>query len=148
MGAETEFDEIPFSAAHYLSIELFDAINCLTIHTENLISREKIEREKNNAEILRMAEQGPTEEELDKAKRYLKGSYPLRFDTSTKIARQLVEIQRDDLSIDYINMRNDLIGAVTIEDARRVAQRLYGDGSLYMTMVGRPDGVETPAKGG
>ncbi len=101
-----------------------------------------------DAEILRMAEQGPTEEELDKAKRYLKGSYPLRFDTSTKIARQLVEIQRDDLGIDYINTRNDLIDAVTIEDARRVAQRLYGDGSLYVTMVGRPDGVETPAKGG
>ncbi len=99
-------------------------------------------------EIRRMAGEGPSEEELEKAKRFLKGSYPLRFDTSTKIARQLVEIQRDDLGIDYINERNDLIDAVTIEDARRVARRLYGDGSLYVTMVGRPDGVETPAKGG
>jgi len=99
-------------------------------------------------EIRRMAEEGPTEKELEKAKRYLKGSYPLRFDTSNKIARQLVEIQRDNLGIDYINERNGLIDAVTIEDARRVAQRLYGDGNLYVTMVGRPDGVETPAKGG
>ncbi|WP_436642865.1 M16 family metallopeptidase [Microbaculum sp. FT89] len=99
-------------------------------------------------EIKRMADEGPTAEELDKAKRYLKGSYPLRFDTSTKIARQLVEIQRDKLGIDYINERNDLIDAVTIEDARRVAQRLYGDGSLYVTMVGRPDGIAADAKGG
>lgn len=99
-------------------------------------------------EIRRMAMDGPSAEELEKAKRYLKGSYPLRFDTSTKIARQLVEIQRDELGIDYINKRNDLIDAVTIEDARRVAGRLLGDGSLYVTMVGRPDGVATPAKGG
>ena len=101
-----------------------------------------------DAEIGRMASEGPTEEELEKAKRYLKGSYPLRFDTSTKIARQLVEIQRDELGIDYINKRNDLIDAVTIEDARRVAERLYGDGGLYVTMVGRPDGIVTPAGGG
>ncbi|MEJ8571781.1 pitrilysin family protein [Microbaculum marinum] len=101
-----------------------------------------------DAEIRRMADEGPTEEELAKAKRYLKGSYPLRFDTSTKIARQLVEIQRDDLGIDYINERNGLIEGVTIEDARRVAKRLYGDGSLYVTMVGKPDGLVTPAKGG
>ncbi len=49
---------------------------------------------------------------------------------------------------DYMNTRNGLLDAVTIEDARRVARRLYGDGSLYVTMVGRPDGVEAPAKGG
>lgn len=99
-------------------------------------------------EIKRMADEGPTAEELDKAKRYLKGSYPLRFDTSTKIARQLVEIQRDKLGIDYINKRNDLIDAVTIDDAKRVARKLYGDGSLYVTMVGRPDGIAADAKGG
>lgn len=99
-------------------------------------------------EIKRMADEGPTAEELEKAKRYLKGSYPLRFDTSTKIARQLVEIQRDKLGIDYINKRNDLIDAVTIDDAKRVARKLYGDGSLYVTMVGRPDGIAADAKGG
>ena len=38
------------------------------------------------AEIDKLASEGPTEEELDKAKKYLIGSYALRFDTSTKIA--------------------------------------------------------------
>ncbi len=52
-------------------------------------------------EIRRMAEAGPTEEELGKAKEYLKGSYALNFDTSTKIAQQLVQIQIEDLGIDY-----------------------------------------------
>ncbi len=89
------------------------------------------------AEIRRMASEGPTEDELAKAKAYLKGSYALHFDTSTKIAGQLVQIQLDDLGIDYINKRNGLIDAVTIEDARRVAKRL-ADGGVLVTVVGRP----------
>ena len=44
---------------------------------------------------------------------------PMRsnFDTSTKIASMLLQIQLDDLGIDYIDKRNALIDAVTIEDA-------------------------------
>ena len=42
-----------------------------------------------------MALNGLAEEELEKGKKYLIGSYPLRFDTSTKIAAQLVQIQLD-----------------------------------------------------
>ena len=45
------------------------------------------------AEIRDMARDGLNEEELEKGKNYLIGSYPLRFDTSTKIAGQLVHIQ-------------------------------------------------------
>ena len=46
-------------------------------------------------EFRRFAEDGPTEDELDKAKKFLIGSYALRFDTSTKIASQLVNLQLD-----------------------------------------------------
>src|SRR5262249_31220401 len=53
-------------------------------------------------EIRRLAEEGPTEEELTKAKTYLKGSYVLGLDTSPRIAGQLVQIQIDKLGIDYI----------------------------------------------
>jgi zinc protease len=88
-------------------------------------------------EIRRLAESGPTEEELAKAKSYLKGSYALNFDTSTKIANLLVQIQLDDLGIDYIERRNGLIEAVTLADVRRVAKRLL-DGGILVTVVGRP----------
>ncbi|HEY4920233.1 MAG TPA: pitrilysin family protein [Xanthobacteraceae bacterium] len=87
-------------------------------------------------EIHRLAETGPTEEELAKAKSFLKGSFPLRFDTSTKIATQLVLMQVEDLGIDYIDKRNGLIDAVTPADAKRVAQDLL-DGKLLVVMVGR-----------
>jgi zinc protease len=92
------------------------------------------------AEIRRMAESGPTEDELAKAKDYLKGSYALRFDTSTKIAAQLVAIQLDDLGIDYIERRNRLVDGVTLDDARRVAGSLFS-GGLLVTVVGKPKGM-------
>jgi zinc protease len=94
------------------------------------------------SEIRRMAESGPTDEELAKTKDFLKGSYALRFDTSSKIAGQLLQIQIDRLGIDYIEKRNSLIEAVTLADTRRVAKELLS-GGLLTTVVGKPKGVTT-----
>jgi zinc protease len=91
-------------------------------------------------EIKRMADEGPTPDELAAAKSFLKGSYALTLDTSAKIAAQLTQIQIDDLGIDYIQRRGALIDAVTIADAKRVARRLYG-GGLLVTVAGRPKGL-------
>jgi zinc protease len=91
-------------------------------------------------QVKRMAENGPTAEELAAAKSYLKGSYALTLDTSGKIAAQLTQIQIDNLGIDYIQRRGALIDAVTIEDARKAAHRLYGGGML-VTVAGRPKGL-------
>jgi zinc protease len=94
------------------------------------------------AELLKMAEEGPTAEEFAKTKTYLKGSYPLGLDTSGKIAAQLVQIQLDNLGIDYMQRRSALIDAVSLADTKRVAKRLYGAG-LLVTVVGRPQGVKS-----
>ncbi|HET8972811.1 MAG TPA: pitrilysin family protein [Pseudolabrys sp.] len=91
-------------------------------------------------ETKRMAENGPTAEELAAAKSFLKGSYALTLDTSGKIAAQLTQIQIDNLGIDYIQRRSSLIDAVTIEDAKKAARRLYGSGML-VTVAGRPKGL-------
>jgi zinc protease len=95
-------------------------------------------------QIQRLAKNGPTEDELVRAKSFLKGAYALRFDTSSKIASQLVAIQMDDLGIDYIKTRNHRVDAVTFADVKRVAKRLL-DGGLLVTVVGRP---QVAAKGG
>jgi zinc protease len=92
------------------------------------------------SEIRRLAESGPTAAELAKAKAYLKSSFVLSLDTSTKIAALLVQMQLDDLGIDYIERRGGMIDAVTLDDAKRVAKRLL-DGGLLVTVVGRPAGV-------
>ena len=97
------------------------------------------------SEIRRLAEDGPTEEELAESKSFLTGSYALSFDTSTKIAEQLVQIQRESLGIDYIDKRNSLVQDVTMADVKRVARRLL-DADMLITVVGRPQPL--PAKGG
>ncbi len=92
------------------------------------------------AETKRMAESGPTADELAAAKSYLKGAYALTLDTSPKIAAQLTQIQLDHLGIDYVQRRGAMIDAVTVEDAKRVAKRLYSGGML-VTVAGRPKGL-------
>lgn len=92
-------------------------------------------------EWARMGAEGPTPEEVDDAKTYLTGSYPLRFSSTGDIAGTLLGIQLDDLGIDYINIRNDLVDAVTAEDARRVARELFRAEDLTVVIVGRPHGV-------
>ncbi len=92
-------------------------------------------------EILSLSELGPTEGELEQAKKYLIGSYALRFDTSTKIAGQLANLQADGFGVEYLDDRNRLIAAVTLDDAKRVAKRLFGDGKLLVTLAGRPHGM-------
>jgi zinc protease len=92
------------------------------------------------SETKRMAEHGPTADELAAAKSFLKGSYALSLDSSGKIAAQLTQIQLDNLGIDYIQRRGAMIDAVTIEDAKRVAKRLYSGGML-VTVAGRPKGL-------
>jgi zinc protease len=91
-------------------------------------------------ETRRMAMDGPTQEELDKAKAYLKGSYALGFDTSAKIAGQLVQIQLDKLGIDYPERRGAMIDAVTLSEAKRVAKRLL-DAKMLTLVVGRAQGL-------
>jgi zinc protease len=88
----------------------------------------------------RMAADGPTQEELDKAKAYLKGSYAIAFDTSSKIAGQIVQIQLDKLGMDYPEKRNAMIEAVTLADAKRVAKRLL-DTKMLTVVVGRAQGL-------
>ena len=89
-------------------------------------------------EIVKLSSDGIPEQELDKAKKYLIGSYALRFDTSRKIAGQLVSLQLDGYGVERLDTRNDSIAAVTVEDAARTAKRLLGDGDLLITIAGKP----------
>jgi zinc protease len=92
-------------------------------------------------EMARLKTDGPTDDELQKAKNYLTGSYALGFDTSTKIAHNLAQIAFEGLGIDYVARRNPLVSAVTQADIRRAAERTLGDGNLLVVIAGRPTGL-------
>ena len=87
------------------------------------------------------ATMGISQDELDKAKTYLTGAYPLRFDGNGPIADILVGMQMDGLPIDYIKTRNAQVEAVTLDDVRRVAGQLIKPDQLHFVVVGQPVGV-------
>ncbi len=92
-------------------------------------------------EIARVARGEISQERLDDAKTYLTGSFPLRLTSNDRIAGTLVGMQVDDLGIDYLERRNGYIEAVTLEDARRVARRLYQPDDLLVVVVGGASGA-------
>ena len=80
---------------------------------------------------------GLTADELADAKLYITGSFPLALDSTSEIAGFLVAMQANDLGIDYLDRRNALVEAVTIEDVQRVAKRLLVEDAMVWVAVGR-----------
>jgi len=87
------------------------------------------------------AEEGISEQELNDAKLYVTGAYPLRFDSNAKIAGILVGLQLTGLPSDYIKTRNDNMLAVTLEDINAMAKRLLKPEELRFVVVGQPEGL-------
>ncbi len=82
------------------------------------------------------AAKGPSAAQLADAKTYLTGSFPLSFDSNIGIAAQLNAFQRNGLSADYVAKRNALIEAVTLEDVKRVAKKLFDPSKLTIVVAG------------
>jgi len=89
-------------------------------------------------ELQKMANGELSQTDLDNAKSYLIGSYPLRFDTNAKIASQLLGLRMDGFGPEYIDNRNEMVAAVTLDDLKRVAKRLLDTNDLIVTVVGKP----------
>lgn len=89
-----------------------------------------------------VAENGITADELSRVQVYLTGAYPLRFDGNRSIAGVLSSMQFQGFDIDYVNYRNDLIDALTVEDMTRVARDLMDADALHFVVVGQPDGLQ------
>ena len=88
-----------------------------------------------------MAENGVTEAELDAAKKYLTGAYPLRFDGNGRIAGLLVGMQMQGYPIDYPKTRNDKVNAVTLDQVNAVAKWLLKPDAMRFVVVGKPEGL-------
>jgi zinc protease len=93
------------------------------------------------SEFKRVAADGVTEAELADAKSFLTGSYALRFDTSANIANQMLWTMVEGLGPDYFETRNAMIDAVTLDDVKRVAKRLFEGKDPIVTVVGKPKGL-------
>jgi zinc protease len=123
------------------SVSTLDHANFLHGGTATKNERAKESLDVITKQIRDLSDNGPNADEFAKGKKYLIGSYPLRFDTSAKIAGQLVHIQLEGFGPEWMVERNRLIDGATMDDARRVAKRLFGDGAMSVAIVGRPVGI-------
>ncbi len=94
------------------------------------------------AEMARLYNEGATETEVRDAITYLTGSFALDLDSNVKIASVLHAYQTDGRDIAYINRRNDLIRAVTLDDVNRVIRRLFNPDAFTFVVVGQPVGLD------
>jgi zinc protease len=119
-------------------------------HAETLVGQFQASNEK-VAEAIKViqdqwaevAKNGVTEDELSRAKTYMTGAYPLRFDGNSNIASILVGMQMMGLTPDYPRTRNDRVNAVTLADVKRVAARLITPDNLFFIVVGTPTNLKT-----
>jgi zinc protease len=86
-------------------------------------------------EMRRLREEGVSDEELEAAKAYLTGSFPLRLDTNRRIAGFLSHVEYFGLGLGYVEQYPDLIGAVTRQDVQRVAARYLQPEKLVVVVV-------------
>ncbi len=97
------------------------------------------------AEITRMRSEPVGDEELNEAKLYLTGSFPLRFDTNAKIAGFLGQVEFFTLGADYPDTYAQRINAVTKDEVLRVAQQYLHPDQLLLVVVGNLSQAKTPA---
>ncbi|MGZ5907619.1 MAG: M16 family metallopeptidase, partial [Reyranella sp.] len=93
------------------------------------------------AELARLRTEGPTEQAFADAKTDLTGALALSLDSSSAVANLLHSMQVDNLLPDHLTRRAALIGAVKIDDVRRIARRLLRDEAATTVVVGKPVGI-------
>ena len=89
-------------------------------------------------ELTRMTREPVTERELKLAKEYLIGSFPLRLDTSSKVADFVVAIEEQGLGLDYGDRYRESVAKVTAADVQRVAAKYFAPDSFNRVVVGAP----------
>lgn len=89
-------------------------------------------------EFSKMRDDGVTQTELDDAKAYLLGSLPLSLTSTDKISGLMLSLMRDDLPVDYLDIRAKAISDMALDDIARVAKHLLNPNQFITVLVGNP----------
>ena len=81
---------------------------------------------------------GPSDKEMDDAKKHLIGSFVLGLDSNGDIANFLINMQMNHLGIDYLDKRNAIMASVTKDQVVAVAKKLLDPEHLLVVIVGKP----------
>jgi zinc protease len=110
----------------------------IVLQTKNSSAQEAIAKVK---EVLKdLLANGPSEQEVEDAKRYLTGSFPLRIDTNSEIASYLGFAAFHKLGTDYLVRFPHMIEAVSREEMMEAARRhIHPDHLLVVVVKGEHD---------
>ena len=97
-------------------------------------------------EIHHLRDQGPSTEELENARDYLRGVMPLKLQTTAQVASRLSELVVFGLPADYFDTTRERIAAVTGADVHRVAKAHVRPDRLAIVVVGDAEQVEAPIR--
>jgi zinc protease len=86
-------------------------------------------------EMKRIREELVSERELEGAKRYLIGSFPMRLDTQGKLANFLTQVEYYGLGLDYPEKYPSLIRSITRETVLRVAKTYLHPENYILVIV-------------
>lgn len=102
-------------------------------------------------EVLRvvrtLVNEGPTPAELDKARSFLAGQYPLQLQAPDELAAQVADVEFYGLDPAYIESFDERIRAVTMEDARRALKSYVCVDDLRLLVVSNPDSARVALEG-
>jgi zinc protease len=99
------------------------------------------------AEVKKLLDQGPTQEELDRARRYLTGQFPLGLQAPDALAAQVLDVEFYGLEPDFLEAFASRIEAVTMEDVRRALKSYFCAEDLRILVVSNPEVARAQLEG-
>jgi zinc protease len=123
---------LAYSVASFLDSGKYPGSFQIVLQTKNATARESISLSLKQMERIR--QEMVAESELEGAKKYLIGSFPMRFDTQGKLANFLGQVEYYGLGLNYPEKYPSLIRAVSRGEILRVA-RVYLHPENYILVV-------------
>jgi zinc protease len=88
------------------------------------------------AELCRLRDEGPSPEEIDAAKGYLTGVFPVRLEANSGVAAQILAVELYELGVDYIERYDSIIEGVAREAVADAARRYLSDERYVLVVAG------------
>ncbi len=124
---------LAYSVASFFDAGKYPGSFQIILQTKNSSAREAIAL--SLQEMERIQKEGVSEKELEGAKKYLVGSFPLRLDTQGKLANFLTQVEYYGLGSDYPEKYPNLIKSITREQVLRVAKKYLHPKNTILVVV-------------
>lgn len=124
---------LAYSVYSYFEPGKFPGSFQIGLQTKNVSAREAISLARE--EMKRIQKEPVSEKEIEGARKYLIGSFPMRMDTQGKLVNFLLQVEYYGLGLDYPEKYSRLIQSVTREEVLRVARKYLQPENCILVVV-------------